>query len=179
MSIDWYAPFRVCIILQPYVLLPTKKEVHNHTERSLDLCRRHAELSFVCKTPLSNLLSPSSLCLPPTKSASFVVKKKSIVSSLAYAKQLPFLLNATKGTKVTPVPLYVGFFFGCRKRFYTMILISLYLQSFLLTCIFCIWWWIPAGSVLWNQQTPESCEKDPSLTGASPGVHLSHWSQSR
>lgn len=43
------------------------------TQRSLYLYRIHAELSFVCKTPLSNHLNASSHSLPPTKSASFIL----------------------------------------------------------------------------------------------------------
>lgn len=43
------------------------------TQRSLYLYRIHAELSFVCKTPLSIHLNASSHSLPPTKSASFIL----------------------------------------------------------------------------------------------------------
>lgn len=47
---------RVCIVLKPYVSAAHKKRKQAVAPKSsLHLYRIHAELSFVCKTPLSNL----------------------------------------------------------------------------------------------------------------------------
>lgn len=64
---------RVCIVLKPYVSAAHKKRKQAVAPKEASLYRMHAELSFVCKTTLSNRLNASSHRLPPTKSASFIV----------------------------------------------------------------------------------------------------------